>query len=260
MRSFFRALEERRVRYLLISGQATVLHGASAFSEDVDLWVDPATINWRRMLDALEACEARVHKLTPPLQPQYAVRGHGFHFRLPSAETPALESFVDVMGAPPRVASFADCRERATGFDTDWGHLPVMSPGDLVLIKRTQRLADYAVISSLVRIACHAIRSREQWEWGVTHSFEAEDLTALWHRGKPLWRKAARVKRECVEMLNPRRRSPQLLRDISNSLALEIEQARQEDREYWRPIIAELKKLQKLGKLLQQGILVADAR
>ncbi len=37
--SFFQRLEQCGVRYLLISGQATILYGAATFSEDVDIWV-----------------------------------------------------------------------------------------------------------------------------------------------------------------------------------------------------------------------------
>ena len=84
MRNFFHALDRRRVRYLLISGQATVLYGASTFSEDVDLWVEPQAQNWRRLLAALADCDARVYKLTPPLTAGFARRGHGFHFTLPA--------------------------------------------------------------------------------------------------------------------------------------------------------------------------------
>ena len=45
MRSFFRNLEREAVRYLLISGQASILYGAATFSEDVDLWIEPAEAN-----------------------------------------------------------------------------------------------------------------------------------------------------------------------------------------------------------------------
>ena len=41
---FFQNLDARRLEYLLISGQATVLYGAATFSEDIDLWVNKPTI------------------------------------------------------------------------------------------------------------------------------------------------------------------------------------------------------------------------
>jgi hypothetical protein len=39
MRSLLRAFERERVRYLVISGQACILYGASRFTEDLDLWI-----------------------------------------------------------------------------------------------------------------------------------------------------------------------------------------------------------------------------
>jgi hypothetical protein len=42
MRNFLGFLEKEGVRYLLISGQACVLYGASSFTEHIDLWVRPA--------------------------------------------------------------------------------------------------------------------------------------------------------------------------------------------------------------------------
>ena len=82
MRSFLRSLEKEGVRFLLISGQACVLYGASQFTEDVDLWVRPSTRDLRGLLKALAAAGAVVHKLTPKPTLSRMRRGHGFHFRI----------------------------------------------------------------------------------------------------------------------------------------------------------------------------------
>ncbi|MBN1672658.1 MAG: hypothetical protein JXR37_16570 [Kiritimatiellae bacterium] len=66
--SFFRSLEDHAVDYLLISGQATVLYGAAAFSEDIDLWVNPTEPNRRAFLSALAARRACYYKATPPFE------------------------------------------------------------------------------------------------------------------------------------------------------------------------------------------------
>jgi hypothetical protein len=109
MRSFGRSLEREAVRYLLISGQASILYGAATFSEDVDLWIAPSAANIDRFLRALHRNRAVVHKLTPPLTVRHFRRGHGFHFRVPS---PAGEWYLDVMGRPPRVGGFAAAARR----------------------------------------------------------------------------------------------------------------------------------------------------
>ncbi len=147
MRSCFRSLERRGVRYLLISGQASVLYGAAEFSEDVDLWVSPEARNFRALVFALRDAEARVHKLTPPLDPSLARGGHGFHFLLPSeGDEPR---YLDIMGKPPRVGTFAAARRRAVVMKTPLGEMPVVAIVDLVELKKTRRLGDYEVISRL---------------------------------------------------------------------------------------------------------------
>ena len=259
MKSFFRALEQFGVRYLLISGQASVLYGASTFSEDVDLWVDPETSNWQGLLRALGHSRARVYKLTPPLQREYALHGHGFHFTLPDEDFAMAASYLDVMGVPPRVGSFRMAYRQGRYFRTEWGKLPVLHPTDLVEIKKTRRLSDYAVISSLVRIECRRLRSRKQWEWGLNQMFEAEDLMTLWERGKAVWRKGFRSGRPALKVLQTRGPYETLQQKISLALAREIEALRQKDRKYWQPIVAELKKLRDNGRLIEEGIRVRSA-
>ncbi len=50
----FRALNRARVRYLLIGGYASVLHGVPRTTLDLDLALDPHPTNVRRALRALE--------------------------------------------------------------------------------------------------------------------------------------------------------------------------------------------------------------
>ena len=94
--NFFQSLERNGVEHLLISGQATVLYGAATFSEDIDLWINPAEANRDRLLLALHDCRARFYKLTPAPTVENLRRGHGFHFLLPGDRTGEL--FLDVMG------------------------------------------------------------------------------------------------------------------------------------------------------------------
>src|SRR5438093_4456409 len=201
MRNFFHALDRRRVRYLLISGQATVLYGASTFSEDVDLWVEPQTQNWRRLLTALADCDARVYKLTPPLTTKLARRGHGFHFTLPDAAQPRLINFVDVMGVVPRVGAFVDCRKRARTFTTPWGRLRVIGARDLARLKMTRRPADYPIISALARRVFESRPTRTNWTWAIGQTFDVEDLERLWTSSPARWRVRLRKSRPAVGLL-----------------------------------------------------------
>ena len=49
-----------------------------------------------------------------------------------------LETYLDVMGRPPRVGSFASAKLRARVLETEWGKLPVVHPIDLVVLKKTR--------------------------------------------------------------------------------------------------------------------------
>jgi len=253
MKNFFRALEACGARHMLISGQATVLYGASTFSEDVDLWVDPQPSNWRKVLNALRESKALVYKLTPSLEPGHVACGHGFHFTLANEDSSHGVDYLDIMGVLPRVGAFGECFGRARYFDTDWGRIPVIHPHDLVEIKKTRRLADYAVISALVRLTCQETLSREEWSWGLHQTFEAGDMIDLWRRGLPQWRETLISKRSSLKILMTKKISAAVERELSAELMVEIEALRERDRKYWRPIIAELKQMQQRGKLLEAG-------
>lgn len=115
--NFFQHLEQYGVRWLLVSGQATILYGAATFSEDIDLWVEPTEINLQRLLEALRASHASYYKLTPPVTAANAAQHYGFHFVLP--EDPGGEVFVDVMGRPPRVSGFEQALGKTPGIPTE---------------------------------------------------------------------------------------------------------------------------------------------
>lgn len=236
MRSLFRQFERSRVDYLLISGQASVLYGAATFSEDIDIWVRPSRLNLVRLLAALAACRARVHKLTPPLTLRYGKAGHGFHFVVPAKPLPA---YLDVMAKPPRVGNFDAALHRARAMATDWGVLPVVSIEDLVALKQTRRLSDYEVISNLVqvRLAEAAPPTRGLLRWGARHSFRAEDRAAL------------------LASLGVDASVEKCRREI----AREIAGLQARDVRYWKRRIAELRALRRLGRLWPEGAPVPHA-
>lgn len=235
MRNLFRSFDRFGVDYLLISGQASVLYGAALFSEGVDVWVRPTRRNLVGLSRALTDCKARVYKLTPPLTLRHVLAGHGFHFTIPGRPTP---TFLDVMGRPPRVGSFAAARRRAELMQTDWGSLPVVAIADLIALKKTRRLYDYEVISSLVRIRLAQAKhpSRRLLEWAVASTFDPEDRSAY----------ARRLGRT----LSPSR----CRRDISK----EIVALQERDVAYWKPIVSQLRELRRTSGLLPEGLRVTS--
>lgn len=233
MRNLFRSFERFGVRYLLISGQASVLYGAATFSEDVDLWIDPTRSNIERCVRALAACRARVYKLTPPLAARHVRSGHGFHFTVPSADE---QVYLDIMGKPPRVGPFARAWRHRRLFDSAWGRLPVVSLRDLIALKKTRRLYDYEVISNLVRIlvAEAPVSTRPLLRWAADATFRAEDRQAyLLHSGL----------RASLDQCRRR-------------IASEMRRLQDSDTRYWSRRIDELRRLRAKQALLPEGILV----
>ncbi|MBI5243724.1 MAG: hypothetical protein HY922_08590 [Elusimicrobia bacterium] len=231
MRRLFRSFDRSGLKYLLISGQASVLYGAATFSEDIDIWIRPDAANARRLLAALAACAARVHKLTPPLTAKFLLGGHGFHFILPQPSGPV---YVDVMGIPPRSGPFGAAHRRAQTMKTDWGTLHVAAIEDLVALKMTRRLSDYEVISNLVRLRLareSGAVARRLLRWASRFSFRAEDRVKLL---------------QALGVSLPLERCRRMI-------AAEIAERQSQDVRYWAPIIAELKDLRRRGLLLEPG-------
>jgi hypothetical protein len=256
MRSLFRAFEREGVRYLVISGQACILYGASQFTEDLDLWIAPAPKNIDSLLRALARVKARVYKLTPPITARNVLKGHGFHFRI------GRDLFIDVMGRPPRVGSFRGAFSRAREFRTDWGMLPVSAPEDLVLLKRTNRPGDYDAVSNLVRV--RVLEDKDDTavlRWALLNTFDVVDLAefALLATGKLVsWPSRPALRALLPAPARSSRFPERRVQRAARLLAIEMGEIQERGRRYWRPIVAELKKLQVDRRLIPEGTPVAS--
>lgn len=253
MRSFFQSLERHGVRYLLISGQASVLYGAATFSEDVDLWIAPSSTNLRALIKALREVGATIYKLTPPLRLEHLKRGHGFHFLLPDAFTPA---YLDIMGKPPRVSSFSAAWRRASRRNCDWGRIPVVAIPDLIELKKTRRLFDYEVISNLVKIQLAAgACTRPGLRWGLKNVFRIEDaqwILQRWPQSKSLVHQSGRS--WLKQLLLSGGVNSDNFEEIQSLLSAEIAHHQHLDILYWSPVIQELRQLRRGGHLLKEGL------
>ena len=240
--NFFQSLSDRGVEYLLISGQATVLYGAATFSEDIDLWINPTSENRDRF--------SAVENLS---------RGHGFHFVLPGVKD--SEVFLDVMGSPPRVGSFAASLATARWMETEWGAIRTIGLQPLVELKKTQRLEDYPIISKLslawfdqpecsktpgdVRWALQNIFTLPELRIFFAEHAEAVDLSV--ENSNPVVTELGRQLRSGEDV------SESVERQVNEWVQQRIADLQQADRRYWREIIAKLKGLRATGKLAPEG-------
>jgi hypothetical protein len=254
--NFFRSLEAHRVAYLLISGQATVLYGASVFSEDIDLWLEPTNENIERFVSVLRESQARYYKLTPRLNVENLGRGHGFHFIVPDERG---EAFLDIMGKPPRVGEFAKSFQKARWMESEWGRLPTVGLKDLVEIKKTQRIGDYPIVSKLAvkwfdQPEC--VPSPVEWEWACSNIFTSDHLRELFERQPAAIAAAPRLPpalHAFAGALVAGDEVPVEIEDgISNLLQEQIQSLQRADRQYWRPIIDDLRKMRAQGELMPE--------
>ena len=257
--SFFQSLDRRRVEYLLISGQATVLYGAATFSEDIDLWLHSTGDNCAQFTAALRDCGARYYKLTPPLTPEHLARGHGFHFLLPGGAQP--EIFLDIMGAPPRVGDFPSALGTARWMETEWGRLRTIGLKPLVELKKTQRLEDYPIISKLALAwfdQPEGAATPDEFRWAAENIFTLPELRLFLDEHPDA---LAALTGDALASLQEFGRQLRATGDVSDELAGRVNTAMQQrmaqlqqaDRRYWRDIIAELKELRGRGQLLPEG-------
>lgn len=257
--NFFQSLNRHNVGHLLISGQATVLYGAATFSEDIDLWVNPAPDNSARLLSALRECHALYYKLTPPVAPEYLAHGHGFHFVLPGSA--GSETFLDVMGVPPRVGPFTAATATARWMDTEWGRLHTIGLKDLVELKKTQRLEDYPIISNLALAwfdQPESAQTSADFNWALDNIFTLTALRNLFEEHPVVvelasGEMAAELKVFGEQILAGREAPENLEQQLTAWMQQRMSALQQTDRRYWREIIIELKQLRATGQLMTEG-------
>lgn len=151
-------MRTRRVRALLMGGQACVFYGAAEFSRDTDLAILADSANLKRLRLALADLQADTIAV-PPLDLKYLRRGHAIHFRCRVRE--ALDMRVDVMSKMRGVAAFSRLWPRRTTIVVPDGMVcDLLALPDLVRAKKTQRDKDWPMIRRLVE--AHFFQNRHK--------------------------------------------------------------------------------------------------
>ena len=231
-------LNESRVRYLLMGGQACVLYGGAEFSRDTDIVILAEADNLDRLTAALDQLQAS-RIAVPPFEMDFLLRGHAVHFRC--RHPAALGQRIDVMSVVRGVAPFTDLWQRRTTLEYDDGTLiELLSLPDLVAAKKTQRDKDWPMLRRLVDAHYFAHRDGAQ-----------PDQIAFWlreSRSPAVLRELASIHKEIAEsMVDKRAAVASAIADdeagIAAALASEEEAIREADRAYWLPLKAELERL-----------------
>jgi hypothetical protein len=227
----------RRVRALLMGGQACIIYGAAEFSRDVDLAVAVAPENLKRLRAALEDLQAQP-VFFPPLSAAALRRGHACHFR---CLAPGLQGLrIDVMSKMRNVDSFGRLWRRRRDLDLPGvGRVQVMALADLVRAKKTQRDKDWPMVRRLIeadiaRAPDRPGASRIAWWLRECRTFE---LLSELARKYPRLATGLATRRPALRAA--------MSRDAALTSALlkeEEERERELDRRYWAPLRAELER------------------
>jgi len=135
---------EGRLRVVISSGQAVVLHRLAIMSKDGDWIIREDAEAAGHVLRVLAGRGAR-YRLGAPLDPRWLAGGWSSHFQFREGD---LRVRTDFVSRPPRLSE-AD-------LDELWEaqaqrEIPVVDVKHLVAIKQTDREKDYAVIGELAR-------------------------------------------------------------------------------------------------------------
>jgi len=233
-------MREHQVQCLLMGGQACVLYGAAEFSRDTDLAILASEENAERLTQAMQALEAEVIAV-PPFLLQHLEAGHAVHFRCRHPEAAGMR--VDVMSRMRGVTDFHTLWERRTTLVMDDGTLcDLLSLGDLVQAKKTQRDKDWPMIRRLVEanyFANQADPSPEQLTFWFQELRTPELLRDL-ALANPANAKEAAATRALI-----RHAISDDVPALTVSMEDEERQERLEDKAYWQPLKQELERLRR---------------
>ena len=240
IRRVLSSIEAKRVRALLMGGQACILYGAAEFSRDTDLAVLASPANLARLREALADLEAEVIAV-PPFEARYLRRGHAVHFRCQHPEAPGMR--IDVMTRMRGVDSFSRLWARRNSVELpDGTPCEVMSLRDLVQAKKTQRDKDWPMVRRLVEADYFQHQDDPS---GLRVRFWLRELRTP----ELLVETARRWPVACagLEKRRPLLRMARLGRHarLADALAAEESRERRADARYWAPLKSEIEALRR---------------
>lgn len=226
---------KRRVKCLLMGGQACILYGAAEFSRDIDLAVLADEGNLKRLRRLLLDVHAE-QIWVPSLQQSVLLRGHACHFRCQIPEAQGLR--IDVMSVLRGCDSFAKLWKRRTRMRLKGvGTLSVLALPDLVRAKKTQRDKDWPMIRRLIEVDYQNRPARPSARQVAFWLLEARTPSLLIE----ICRSHSRTARALCEkrhFLQHALQNDEIA--VQAALRAEEDAFRAADRRYWQPLREEL--------------------
>jgi hypothetical protein len=126
-RDFIQALNNSKVKYILVGGYSVIIHGYSRTTGDMDIWVQRDSENYQKLITAFNQFGMSVFDMTKDNflnHPTWDV----FSFGVPPV---CIDIMIDVKGL-----NFEECYANSQVFIDDELHVRVISRSDLLEAKK----------------------------------------------------------------------------------------------------------------------------
>jgi hypothetical protein len=234
---------------MLMGGQACVFYGAAEFSRDLDLLILVDVENLERLRRALNELKAE-SVAVPHLDAAVLNRGHAVHFRCHAEGAAGLR--IDLMSILRNGAPFGDLWARRTTIESDGVEIDMLSIEDLIRAKKTQRDKDWPMVQRLVERAWIAGEGSPQF-W-LTELRSADLLLDATKRYRDDALAIAATRPAVAAALNGD------IAEVDWRLEEEERKERQLDRDYWKPLRAEMEGFRRERRSSQPGEFPAGSK
>jgi hypothetical protein len=230
------AFQKRRVKHLLMGGQACILYGAAEFTRDTDFCILCNDLNLERINATLNDLKA-VRIFYPPLEAIYLQKGHACHFECGTKDTAGFR--IDIMSRMRGCPNFKELWSRRSSIRIDDISVPVMGLRHLVSAKKTQRDKDWPMIRRLVENDYYARKNPGKSDvlWWFSECRTPELLIDLCEKYTALCKKMT-SKRPLLKFASEKNNNA-----LEKCLMEEELKERREDRDYWSPLKKELERM-----------------
>src|ERR1700676_776087 len=125
---FWAALQKENVRYIMVGGYATNLHGYQRFTGDIDIWIEDNLENRRRLREAFIDCGMEDYYMLETMQ--FVPGWTDFHLM----NGLRLDILVNMKGLEGY--SFVECLNMAAVADIDSVQIPFLHINQLIANKK----------------------------------------------------------------------------------------------------------------------------
>lgn len=129
---FWKALQDHRVRYIMVGGFAINLHGYQRFTGDLDIWIEDSVENRKNLRQAFIDCDMGDYPMIESMQ--FVTGWTDFHLN----NSLRLDILVDMKGLEGY--TFNECLQMASIADIEGVKIPFLHINQLIENKKAVNL------------------------------------------------------------------------------------------------------------------------